>query len=58
MAIDNIFRIGFLNIRGQTGFNHSKQVQIEKLLSKEKLDVLNLQETNCDENTFENCDFF
>ena len=56
MTVNNIFRIGFLNIRGQTGFNTAKQVQVEKFLSKENLDVLNLQETNCDENTFENLD--
>ena len=46
-----------MNIRGQTGFNNAKQVQVEKFLSKENLDILNLQEINCDENTFESCDF-
>ena len=49
--------VAYLNIRGQTGLNISKQKQIESFIQLHKPDILNLQEINVSEDTFENCDF-
>ena len=51
----NIIRIGFLNIRGQTGFTSAKQAQIESFIVNKKLDVLHMQETHIEEDTFNDC---
>ena len=51
----NELRIGFINIRGQTGFNLAKQVQIEDFIRQNRIDVLHLQESNIEENTFSDC---
>ena len=52
--IDN-FKVAFINIRGQTGFNSSKQSQIESFLLRNKIDVLHLQEVNITEDSFSTC---
>ena len=38
---ENILKIGFMNIRGQTGLTSTKQLQIESFIIREKLDILN-----------------
>ena len=52
MESTSVFNVGFINIRGQTGLNLSKQVQIEQFINQNQLDVLNMQESNIDEDTF------
>ena len=48
--------VAYMNIRGQTGLDISKQKQIEAFISYHKPDILNLQEINILSDTFENCD--
>ena len=48
--------VAYMNIRGQTGLDISKQKQIETFINIYKPDILNLQEINISEDTFENCD--
>ena len=53
--IDYSLRIGFMNIRGQSGLPISKQIQIEAFIIREKLDILHLQEVNISEDSFSTC---
>ena len=39
MDSTNSIKIGFMNIKGQTGLSRAKQHQIESFLVKHKLDV-------------------
>ena len=56
MAEENsIFKVGFINIRGQTGLSSAKQTQIESFLIHHKLDVLHLQEINICDDSFSTC---
>ena len=48
--------VAYMNIRGQTGLDISKQKQIESFINFHKPDILNLQEVNISEDTIENCD--
>ena len=48
--------VAYINIRGQTGLDFSKQKQIENCINLYKPDILHLQEINISEDTFENCD--
>ena len=48
--------VAYMNIRGQSGLNFSKQKQIEAFINVYKPDILNLQEVNIADDTFENCD--
>ena len=57
MATDNILTIGYLNIRGQSGLNIVKQLQIEAFAKFNKCDIINLQEAHIDSETFSTCDF-
>ena len=50
-------RLGFMNSCGQSGLKESKQKQTEAFLSTKKLDILNLQEINIDENSFNCCKY-
>ena len=43
--------VGFMNIRGQSKLNIEKQLQIEKC------DILHLQETNIEHETFSTCSY-
>ena len=43
-----------MNIHGQTGLDESKQAQIENFIKSYKIDILNCQEINIDENSFKN----
>ena len=45
----------FIYIRGQTGLTISKQFQIEQFIRDNNLDVLHLQESNIEEDTFSEC---
>ena len=46
-----------MNIRGQSGLQVSKQLQIEAFLRYNNCDILNLQEVNIDEESFSTCEF-
>ena len=50
-------KIAYLNCRGQTGFGESKQLQIENFLKLYDIDVINLQETHIDTDTFLGCSY-
>ena len=49
--------VGFINIRGQSKLYIQKQIQIEEFLKRYKCDILHLQETNIEPDTFSNCNF-
>ena len=51
----NKITVAFINIRGQTGFNSAKQFQIEEFIRHNRIDILHLQESNIEENTFNDC---
>ena len=57
MGFKNRIIIGFMNIRGQSRLNVDKQIQIEDFLKKYKCDILNLQETNIQPETFSTCNY-
>ena len=50
-------KIGFMNIKGQSKLKPDKQMQIEHFLKCYKCDILNLQETNIDSESFAASDF-
>ena len=50
-------RIGFMNIKGQSKLKIEKQIQIETFLKQFKCDVLHLQETNIESDTFSTCSY-
>ena len=52
----NSLVVAYLNIRGQTGLDISKQKQIEYFINLYRPDILNLQEVNINEDTFATCD--
>ena len=51
---DKCLNIVYLNTYGQTLLSVQKQFQIEGILKKYKCDILHLQESNIDDNTFDN----
>ena len=53
----NILNIAFINIKVQTGLPLSKQVQIEDFIRNNRIDILHLQESNINDETFSNCSF-
>ena len=53
--IENVLKIGFMNIRGQTGLTSQKQLQIESFIIREKIDILHLQEINISDDSFSSC---
>ena len=53
--LNNKIRIGFMNVKGQSKLNVEKQIQIEDFLRRHKCDILNLQETNIEPETFSAC---
>ena len=57
MDNENILRIAFLNIKGQTGLNKAKQVQIEDFMKTNRIDIMNLQESNIEDKTFSDCKY-
>ena len=54
---ENKLLIAYLNCRGQNGLNESKQLQIQQFLQVINIDILHLQETNIEEETFTQCRF-
>ena len=48
-------KIGFINIYGQTGFRSNKVLELDNFINHHKLDVICLQETDIDQNTFSEC---
>ena len=52
----NSIKVGYLNLRAQSGFGSPKQAQVEHFVKLEKFDILHLQEEQILEDTFENCD--
>ena len=54
---DKTINIAFMNVRGQTGLDFAKQLQIENFLKTYKIDILNCQEINIIEDSFSNCEY-
>ena len=46
-----------MNIRGQTGLDVSKQLQIENFIKSYRIDILNCQEINVLEDSFSQCEY-
>ena len=57
MADTNILTIAFINVRGQSNLNESKQKQIEAFAKYNNCDIVHLQEAQIEEETFSNCEF-
>lgn len=61
MELKNSFKnsliVGFMNIRGQSKLKIEKQLQIEEFLKCYKCDILHLQETNIDPDSFSTCNY-
>ena len=51
-----MLKIASLNCQGQTGITPAKALFINDLVKRNKYDILNLQETMINEDTFELCD--
>ena len=49
---ETFLKIGFMNIRGQTGLTNAKEIEIEAFIVRERLDILHLQEINIIEDSF------
>ena len=43
-SLNKTLKIGYLNLRAQTGFGTTKQAQVEHLVKQHKFDILHLQE--------------
>ena len=56
MDTTSTITIAYMNVRGQTGLDIAKQLQIENFLKSFKIDILNCQEINILEDSFSNCD--
>ena len=54
---DSSLVVAFMNIKGQTKLKIDKQMQIEAFLKFYKCDILHLQESNIESDTFSTCDF-
>ena len=54
---NKVLKIAFLNIKGQSGLPLHKQKQIEDFVKYFQIDILNCQEINIDDETFNNCSF-
>ena len=53
----NSIVLAYLNCRGQSGFHESKQLQIEHFIKVNSIDILHLQESHIEDNTFSQCKF-
>ena len=56
MDTPSTLTIAYMNVRGQTGLDIAKQLQIENFLKSFKIDIFNCQEINILEDSFSNCD--
>ena len=54
---ETTFTVAYLNIHGQTGLNISKQTQIEHFVMEHDVDILNCQEINIEEDSFQHSAF-
>ena len=52
-----VITVAYLNCHGQSGFTISKQLQIEKFLQNQDIDILHLQESKIIDDTFAECTF-
>ena len=52
---ENVFKLAYLNVRGQTGIKLEKQLQIEEFIKMHDIDILHCQEINIEEETFSEC---
>ena len=52
-----VLTIAYMNVRGQTGLDISKQLQIEHFVKTYKIDILNCQEINLLEDSFSSCSY-
>ena len=57
MSNKNIIRIAYINTYGQTKFTVQKQIQIEDFVKKYKSDIIHLQESHLDAESFKHCRF-
>ena len=53
----DIITLAYMNIRGQTGLDTTKQLQIEHFLKFYDIDILNCQEVNIDSESFNVCNY-
>ena len=53
----NNLKILYINTYGQTKFTSDKQLQLQDMIRHYKCDIIHLQETDCDDDTFANCNF-
>ena len=49
--------LAYMNIRVQSGLDEAKQLQIENFIKSYNIDILNCQEINIAEDSFDNCNF-
>ena len=49
-------KVATLNCRGQTRLTIAKQLQIQHFINEHNVDIVFLQETNFNLNTFDNCE--
>ena len=54
---NNILKIAYLNIHGQSKLSEAKQVQIEDFMKFKNIDIAHLQETKICDETFSSCNF-
>ena len=54
---ENCVNVAYLNCVGQTGMTLSKQLQIQDFLKHYNIDILHLQETFIEDDTFSTCSF-
>ena len=52
---EHFLNIAYINIRGQTGLNLQKQLQIEHFITQNEIDILHCQEIDVSEDTFSEC---
>jgi exonuclease III len=57
MTHQNTLEIAYLNIHGQSKLGDSKQRQIDHFLSFHNIDILHLQESHLNPNTFDSCQY-
>ena len=55
--VNKSFKVGYLNLRAQTGFGTTKQAQVEHFVKQHMFDILHLQEAQILEDSFESCDY-
>ena len=56
-SCEKFLTLAYMNVRGQTGLDMKKQVQIEQFLKTYNIDILNCQEINVDSESFQSCNF-